>query len=112
MNNISSVLNDIGLAKRPNKKELSFDERLDVHGLGFDQVLPILADIINDEDNSAATRLEAIKNILKMKGVLKENPQSAIVPVTIVINDSSNKIQGTNPILIPRELHLVECNGD
>lgn len=109
-NNITALLTDIGLNgnARKNRKELSIDERLDVHGLGFDQILPMLAEIINDEDNSASTRLAAIRDILKMKGVLKENPTSAVVPVTIVINDpNGSNNRSINPILIPRELHLV-----
>lgn len=111
-NNITALLNDVGLMgqQRKKQKDISIDERLNNHGLGLDELIPILFDILTNDDTPAHTKVNIARDVFKMHGVLKENPQSAVTPVTIVINDNGNRNLSINPILIPRELHLVESS--
>lgn len=116
---VIELLNDVGLGDRKpfNKraKEITMPERLDQFGLGLNEMIVATLGIIEDPEVLPSTKLAAIRDVFKMHGVLKENPQSAITPVTIVINDATNtsitthdaegkKVVNISPILIPREL--------
>lgn len=118
-NAILELLDGVGLGEKKNtkrdSKELTMPERLDKFGLGLNDLIVATIGILEDNDVSASTKAGLIRDIYKMHGVLKENPQSAITPVTIVINDPNTTISTTqnaegsqvvniSPILIPREL--------
>jgi hypothetical protein len=98
--------------KKGPDKDVPIDKRLAYHGLSLDEMLPAMADIIQDDEVLPSTKLAAIRDVLKMHGVLKENPQGSQVAVVININDSEKptikdgrgKNVEINPILVPREL--------
>lgn len=91
---IKSVLKESGVR---TKKELQ--EILDSNGLGPDQVIEELGSAIRGADNSA-TRLRGLETALKLNGLLRNDQESIVPQVTIVIRDSQYEV---NPILIPRE---------
>lgn len=91
---IKSVLKESGVR---TKKELQ--EILDSNGLGPDQVIEELGSTIRGADNSA-TRLRGLETALKLNGLLRNDQESIIPNVTILIRDSQYEV---NPILIPRE---------
>lgn len=117
---VIELLNDVGLGdcKPFNKKtkEITMPERLDQFGLGLNEMIVATLGIIEDPEVLPSTKLAAIRDVFKMHGVLKENPQSAVTPVTIIINDAANtsitsltnaegsKVVNISPILVPREL--------
>lgn len=117
---ILELLNDVGLGEKKTKqlksREATMPERLEQFGLGLNEMIVATLGIIEDPDVLPSTKLAAIRDVFKMHGVLKENPQGAVTPVTIVINDAANtsitaheignggQVVNISPILIPREL--------
>lgn len=117
---ILELLNDVGLGEKKKlvtkTREATMPERLEQFGLGLNEMIVATLSIIEDPDVLPSTKLAAIRDVFKMHGVLKENPQSAVTPVTIVINDAANtsitahelnnggQVVNISPILIPREL--------
>ena len=99
---IQEALRAAGLDS-PKKAESSVSDSLDSAGLGLSETLETLEHLL--VNGTEASRLRAAELAVKLRGLLKE--QSAPLPsITISIKDSFGQ-PVENPILLPRELHLV-----
>ena len=81
--------------------EKSLAEKLKSSGLSPENILDTLSYLMDSAD-ADSTRLRAAETALKVHGLLTQNA-SPVVP-TVVINISGSRSEGTNPILLPREL--------
>jgi hypothetical protein len=107
---IQAVLRQAGLKKdRVNENpdgEGTLSDRLSQAGMSLDEGLEQLVHVAQNSANESL-RLSALDRVLKIHGALKETAPQA-PSFTIVIQEGGgaidNKIQGVNPILLPRQL--------
>lgn len=106
MSAIQNILTKSGISttNSKSKDDKSLETKLERAGLGLENVLGELADVMRNSD-SEALKLKAMEHVLKMHGVMKDSgaaPQS----VNIIINDGKYGSGERNPILFPREITL------
>lgn len=105
---IQAILRQVGLEKNTEAPG-SLTEKLDAAGLGLDDTLNNLSVIVNGTGNDSL-KLQALRDVLKLHGALKENAAPQIPSFQIIINDPSNVHAATtetpaiNPIFMPRQL--------
>lgn len=99
---LNEILAEEGIGQsKPIPKDADLQTRMQAKGLGIDEMLSELREIvINGETDNV--KLSAIEKALKMAGALKEQPTGPQVSFTVIIRDA---MEGVNPILIPREVH-------
>lgn len=109
---IQKALRQAGLSSEPTDAN-SLQELLTEKELTLSDTLDLLKDQLYSSNEAIKQR--AVDNLLKLHGVLKEQPQAALPSITIVIkdpgreaapvgslpNDTQSQI---NPILIPRQI--------
>jgi len=103
---VQQILAKAGLIKEPasERDNKSVEENLNLHGLDNDALAEALTRIALTSDNDTL-RLRALETALKVKGALKEQPQT-MPQVTIVIQGSDTDLSrtlGVNPIIFPRQ---------
>lgn len=105
---IQAVLRQAGLKKDNGSEEnesSTLSEKLSQAGMSLNESLEQLVHVVQNSANESL-RLSALDRVLKIHGALKETAPQA-PSFTIVIQESGgvdNKIQGVNPILLPRQL--------
>lgn len=112
---IQKILRQAGLAPEASNSETPLTEKLDGAGMNIDEAVEELVNLARNAGNDNI-RLNALRDVLKLHGALKET--APVAPsFTIVINESSLPSQnpqldqkptgvpsGVNPILLPRQL--------
>lgn len=97
----------LGTEEKSSSQDSPLAQRLDAAGLSLDDTIDTLASIINSTGNESL-KLNAVRDVLKMHGALKET-SPAPPSFTIIIQDTSEAPtsglpSGVNPILLPRQL--------
>lgn len=101
---IQNALREAGLVHDPSNKSL--DELLDNNGLSKDAILQTLG-FIMENAGSDQTKLRAVENALKVRGLMKDTP-TTVPSITINIIDPSKKDATVDAFLLPREIKLTE----